>query len=275
MSILATAFLAALSLSRPCLIEEPQEVSADRAAYDALEKEFDALEKSFYDELKGAKTAEERQKVAASKRPDAEAFIPRFREVAERHPRTDGAARSLAWIVLHADGTEKRDSMLRLLDDHVQHEVLGKLCYDISFDSARWVGESLERIGREASSTEVQGKAWFGLANHLQRAARTARRMQEPGGKSIESLAYLKHVDPAVLERRAEEIYEQIVRDYPDVKMFRSTLGDMARGTLFELREFSIGKVAPDIVGEDIDGVSFKLSDYRGKVVVLDFWGHW
>ena len=37
----------------------------------------------------------------------------------------------------------------------------------------------------------------------------------------------------------------------------------------------SIGKVAPEIESEDIDGVKFKLSDYRGKVVVLDFWGDW
>ncbi|MBT7257007.1 MAG: redoxin domain-containing protein [Planctomycetaceae bacterium] len=34
-------------------------------------------------------------------------------------------------------------------------------------------------------------------------------------------------------------------------------------------------KVAPEIAAEDIDGVKFKLSDYRGKVVVLDFWGDW
>ena len=33
--------------------------------------------------------------------------------------------------------------------------------------------------------------------------------------------------------------------------------------------------LAPEIEGEDIDGVPFKLSDYRGKVVVLDFWGNW
>ena len=31
----------------------------------------------------------------------------------------------------------------------------------------------------------------------------------------------------------------------------------------------------PDIRGEDMDGVPFALSDYRGKVVVLDFWGFW
>ena len=37
----------------------------------------------------------------------------------------------------------------------------------------------------------------------------------------------------------------------------------------------SIGQIAPEIEGEDIDGQTFKLSDYRGKVVVLDFWGNW
>jgi hypothetical protein len=32
------------------------------------------------------------------------------------------------------------------------------------------------------------------------------------------------------------------------------------------------GKVAPEIAGVDADGVAFNLSDYRGKVVLLDFW---
>jgi cytochrome oxidase Cu insertion factor (SCO1/SenC/PrrC family) len=36
-----------------------------------------------------------------------------------------------------------------------------------------------------------------------------------------------------------------------------------------------VGQEAPEIEGEDIDGKQFKLSDYRGKVVLLDFWGHW
>ena len=38
---------------------------------------------------------------------------------------------------------------------------------------------------------------------------------------------------------------------------------------------FAIGSEAPEIEGEDIDGVRFKLSDFRGRVVVLDFWGDW
>ena len=37
----------------------------------------------------------------------------------------------------------------------------------------------------------------------------------------------------------------------------------------------AIGKVAPEIEGEDVDGKTMKLSQYRGKVVVLDFWGDW
>ena len=36
-----------------------------------------------------------------------------------------------------------------------------------------------------------------------------------------------------------------------------------------------VGDAAPEIVGEDIDGKPMKLSDFQGKVVVLDFWGDW
>ncbi len=35
------------------------------------------------------------------------------------------------------------------------------------------------------------------------------------------------------------------------------------------------GKTAPDIRGVDADGKEFQLSDYRGKVVLLDFWALW
>ena len=36
-----------------------------------------------------------------------------------------------------------------------------------------------------------------------------------------------------------------------------------------------IGRPCPEIAGADIDGQPFKLSDYKGKVVVVDFWGDW
>lgn len=33
--------------------------------------------------------------------------------------------------------------------------------------------------------------------------------------------------------------------------------------------------MAPGIVGQDLDGKPMKLSDFRGKVVVLNFWATW
>jgi hypothetical protein len=35
------------------------------------------------------------------------------------------------------------------------------------------------------------------------------------------------------------------------------------------------GQPAPEIEGTDLDGQPLKLSDYRGKVVLLSFWGKW
>ena len=37
----------------------------------------------------------------------------------------------------------------------------------------------------------------------------------------------------------------------------------------------AVGQPAPEIEGPDQNGETFKLSDYRGKVVVLDFWADW
>lgn len=36
-----------------------------------------------------------------------------------------------------------------------------------------------------------------------------------------------------------------------------------------------VGKVAPDFTIKDVDGKEWKLSDYRGKTVLLDFWAFW
>ena len=41
------------------------------------------------------------------------------------------------------------------------------------------------------------------------------------------------------------------------------------------VRGFTLGKRAPDIVGPDLDGATLKLSDYRGKVVVVAFSADW
>jgi len=39
--------------------------------------------------------------------------------------------------------------------------------------------------------------------------------------------------------------------------------------------ELAVGKLVPDFAFKDADGRDRKLSDYRGKFVLLDFWGTW
>jgi hypothetical protein len=54
-----------------------------------------------------------------------------------------------------------------------------------------------------------------------------------------------------------------------------AALKKQAETELKALRTIRVGKEAPIISGPDLDQKEFKLSDYRGKVVLLDFWGHW
>ena len=54
-----------------------------------------------------------------------------------------------------------------------------------------------------------------------------------------------------------------------------SDLHKKAQEELFVLENLSPGAEAMDIVGTDLDGKELKLSDYRGRVVFLDFWGDW
>jgi hypothetical protein len=73
------------------------------------------------------------------------------------------------------------------------------------------------------------------------------------------------------LYKKAEAFYAESVKKYAS----DPGLANQLRDGLFLLEKLSLGKTAPEIEGEDLDGKKFKLSDYRGKVVVLDFWGNW
>lgn len=37
----------------------------------------------------------------------------------------------------------------------------------------------------------------------------------------------------------------------------------------------NVGNKAPELIGEDVDGETLKLSDTRGQLVLIDFWAAW
>jgi hypothetical protein len=67
----------------------------------------------------------------------------------------------------------------------------------------------------------------------------------------------------------AERWYNDILETFPDTKIAKKAQ------LRLDTMNIAVGKVAPDFEAEDVEGNAFKLSDYRGKVVVLDFWGFW
>lgn len=96
-----------------------------------------------------------------------------------------------------------------------------------------------------------------------------------------EQLAYINARPSASQVALQEQCLQTLIDEYPDLRYngqqirHGNTYGDIARREMFELQNLSIGQVAPEIEGLDLDGAPFRLSDYRGKVVMLDFWGHW
>jgi thiol-disulfide isomerase/thioredoxin len=77
------------------------------------------------------------------------------------------------------------------------------------------------------------------------------------------------------LRREAKDALAEVVRSYPNFDGLRGKSGERATAILFELQHLALGSKVPELIGEDLDGVAFKLSDYRGKVVLLNFWAHW
>ena len=89
----------------------------------------------------------------------------------------------------------------------------------------------------------------------------------EREGKYKEALAELDKIDhPAMLP----EVYEQKANLY-------SMLQEWEKAAEYRLRaaELTLGKPAPDFNLKDINGESVSLKNFRGKVVLLDFWATW
>ncbi len=273
------------------LAAEQDTPAAPAEQYHSLLKERDQLP----DELSKARSAEERKKLQ-----EHLVSLPvRFLELAEKDPKDPVAVDALAQTVAMVNGTAfpaggkdtPGDRALAILQrDHLKSDKLGPVCQQVAFGFHRGHETFLRAVLETSPHREVQGLACLSLAQFLtdrqhrlevlqaQDKPELAERYDRVFGKDF--VAELRRQDRAKVATEVESLFARSAEKYGDVKIpvtyFGSggTVGKKATEELFQIRHLAVGKEVPDIEGEDQDGKKFKLSDYRGKVVLLDFWHH-
>lgn len=75
--------------------------------------------------------------------------------------------------------------------------------------------------------------------------------------------------------RQAVGYLQTVITQAGDERYFNYSLAERARLDLYELEHLEVGQPAPETEGPDARGETFRLSDYRGKVVVVVWWAHW
>jgi predicted RNase H-like nuclease (RuvC/YqgF family) len=155
-------------------------------------------------------------------------------------------------------------------------ENIAELCRFAKENAADPAGREAVQMVQNNLRMLAQGDS-ESIAKHLKAAAADApKELQGPlalaVGQSLRSqyerLYQRKDKGAAKVMEQAETAIKQVAATHPE-------LSKQANDILFELEKLTVGRPAMEIEAEDIDGKKFKLSDYKGKVVVLDFWGHW
>ena len=245
------------------------EKSEGQKKLDSLRNEFKKLQDDVIQEYKDAKSPEEAQKL-----------IPKIQKNLLKLPREDYAKKALALsktmqttdqgsfdalvfaMSMVSRGNNKeimKEAVDMIVKDHSKNP---KMISVLGFISSTPDGASiLEKIATKTDDRNLAGLAWYAITENLQQQS------GEVGIKQAEEL-----------NKRTEMIYEKLAKDYADVPMAngRGTIGSTIKAALFELQNLSVGKVAPEVLCLNIDGdKEDKLSNYKGKVVVLDIWATW
>lgn len=237
----------------------PAQTTSDTSAkkLQAIIDRFNAKRDEVYAAYAKAGTDEERGKILAGL--PGKAYIPEFRAVAEEAKGTDTAVKAWMWVLRLAKDSDKQEA-LRVIDvllsDYMQSAAMAELPGELRYAGYQIgeepVVEALRAMVAESPHDRVRAGALFSLGSVLLDSKEEAKRSE------------------------GRDCFEAIVAEYGELAYGSdSTYGKAAEGYLYELDHLQIGMVAPDFEAVDENGAAWKLSDYRGKVVVVDFWGNW
>ena len=219
----------------------------------------------------------------------------KFVELAERYPQDPIAVAALSQAVWQVNTTpwpaelvgpdEARSRAFALLQqNHIRSDQLGPVCQRLSFGFCQEYETFLLAVLAENPHRDVQAQACLALAHFLNNRRQRLDLVQQQPELAQEfadlfGQAYLQELqrqDRTEAEKRVEALLEQVVEEYAEVNLPGvGAFGERAQAVLFEVRHLVVGRQAPDIEGLDQHGRPFKLSDYRGQVVLLDFWSQY
>lgn len=231
-----------------------QTLAADGAAaqFDEIKAEYEAARKKF-DEAYGRATTDTEREKAAQLYPQAESYIPRVLEVAKKEPGSAVGREALLWALQNGMYSPEAEKAIDLLmKEHVESSEIAPAIPMLAYSQAPNAERFLRTLMEKNPSGQIKAQATYTLGSLLK------NRLDEGSAQGSKS-------------KEAEELFEKVLSTYASEK----ELVKSAKGQLFEMRNLAVGKVAPEIEGEDVNGTKFKLTEYRGRVVVLDFWGDW
>jgi thiol-disulfide isomerase/thioredoxin len=243
-------------------------------------KDFDEYVKA----LRQSKTPEQRNK-ADDKRPKPVPDAARLVSWADRNPKDPVVADLLATVVRHGRFLADAQKAANLLSrDHL--DLHGVQFMETAAQVTLWpmpVAEEWLRAYLDTSpNRQTRARACLELALYkkwlLERAiqemdADWIERLEKNFGKG--STDYLKKLDSGRLSDDAISLLDRLIGEFADVEWSGTRLADIARQHHFQLSKLAIGKPAPEIEADDLDGAPFRLTQHRGKVVVLTFWATW
>lgn len=224
----------------------------------AVQKEFAEKQQEIVKRYRAAQNDDDRQKILEEFQALRGGLMNQFAAIVEKHPDDEAVFPALQQFINSDEHAAKATELL--LKHHLDNEQIGAVCLQLGMQGNAGAEPLLRSVAEKSKSKEAKALALLGLGQML------LARSNANGADDAER---------DKLRGQAIEALKKVAKDYADVEAFRRKAGDWAEAVLFEAEHLSVGMTIPDLAGEDLEGEAFKLSDYRGKVVFLDFWAHW
>ena len=192
-------------------------------------------------------------------RPSSEVYHPLLSKLVAEGTEEE-ANEILTWWWHGTRGKRDAELMSQLIvDHHIDAKMLTKFVPRFGWDLTPAKAEPLFRRVLEATNVEaVKATTTFSLFQLLSKKAKTVE------GKEAE-----------LLQAEIESLSKSIKSEYAEyTDLVGTPFGERLEGIEFS-KKLAIGNPVPDIAGSDLDGVEFKLSDYKDNVVMVSFWGQW